>query len=82
MRDICLAAGLLEHEIALTEVHATNPEDCPLPFYESTAFDKLFNHFCGTGEMPIGVAKARTGEPDVWILNRLAEACNTSQSVV
>jgi hypothetical protein len=33
--------------------------------------DKLYNYFCGTGEMPYGVAKFRTGEADVWILEKL-----------
>lgn len=34
-------------------------------------FDKLFEHFCFTGEMPYGVAKARTGDPHEWITNKL-----------
>jgi len=82
MKKICIAAGLLEPEIELTEFHVENPADSPLPFYESTAYIKLFNHFCDTGEMPLGVAKARTGEPDVWILERLIAACNADQAVV
>ena len=81
MRDICIAAGLLEPEIALTREHVENPEYDASPFYESTAFDKLFNHFCDTGEMPYDVAKARTEEPDLWILDRLA-SCNSDQAVV
>jgi len=71
MRKICIAAGLLEPEIELTRFHVENPTDCPLPFYESAAYAKLFSHFCDMGEMPYGVAKAKTGEPDLWILNRL-----------
>ena len=81
MREICIAAGLLEPEIELTEFHVDNPADCPLPFYESTAYIKLFNHFCDTGEMPLGVAKARTGEPDIWILDRLI-SCKSGSAVV
>ncbi len=45
--------------------------DESLMFYGSSAYEKLFLHFCNTGEMPYGVAKARTGEPDLWILERL-----------
>lgn len=45
--------------------------DDSLLFYGSTAYEKLFLYFCNTGEMPYGVAKARTGEPDIWILEQL-----------
>ena len=76
MRKICLEAGLLEHEIALTRTYVENPESDVTIFYETPAFDKLFNHCWETGEMPYGVAKAKTGEPDLWILNRLA-ACKS-----
>lgn len=40
---------------------------------EPETFDKLFDHFCNNGEMPYGVAKARTGDPDQWIANRIAQ---------
>lgn len=30
-------------------------------------YDTLFAHYCFTGEMPYGVAKARTGDPYEWI---------------
>lgn len=32
---------------------------------------ELFNHYCNVGEMPYGTAKARTGDPDEWLFNRL-----------
>jgi hypothetical protein len=38
-------------------------------FIESTAYVKLFDHF--SYEMPYGIAKARTGDPDLWILSKL-----------
>lgn len=34
-------------------------------------FDFLFEHFCNNGEMPYGVAKARTGDPYEWVLDKL-----------
>jgi hypothetical protein len=34
---------------------------------------RLYEHFLNNGEMPYGVAKARTGDPDFWIYDRLAE---------
>ena len=41
-------------------------------FYSSSAYEKLFEYFAfDTAEMPYGVAKARTGDPDVWILEYL-----------
>ena len=30
-------------------------------------YDALFSYYCGTNEMPYGVAKARTGDPYEWI---------------
>jgi|TARA_B110000467_G_C18307936_1_gene475975 hypothetical protein len=41
-------------------------------FYDSTAFLKLYEYFAfKTGDMPYDIAKARTGDPDMWILERL-----------
>ena len=40
-------------------------------FIDSIAFAKLFEYYAD--EIPYGIAKARTGEPDVWILYKLAE---------
>lgn len=37
---------------------------------EST-FEKLFEYYCNQNEIPYGVAKARTGDPYDWILNRV-----------
>ena len=34
-------------------------------------YDKLYAYYAS--DMPYGVAKARTGDPDEWILNRLEE---------
>jgi hypothetical protein len=36
-------------------------------------FDELYEHFCNNGEMPYGVAKARTGDPAAWLVDRLEE---------
>lgn len=38
-------------------------------FLGSSAYDKLFDYF--SDEMPYGIMKARDGDPDVWILDRL-----------
>ena len=42
-------------------------------FYDTPAYRKLYDYFCSTGEMPYGVAKARTGDPDIWILEYLTD---------
>lgn len=36
-------------------------------------FDALYDYYLNTGEMPYGVAKARTGDPDQWILEKVEE---------
>ena len=69
LKDIYCGSNLLEEEIDLMESYIEEDNDgC---FIETRAFEKLFNYFCESGEMPYGVAKARTGDPDDWILNRL-----------
>ena len=41
-------------------------------FFYSTAYNKLYEYFAfETCEMPYGTAKARDGEPDIWILEKL-----------
>jgi hypothetical protein len=36
-----------------------------------TLYDKLYNHYINSGEMPYGTAKGRDGDPDYWILDQL-----------
>jgi len=43
-------------------------------FFYSTAYNKLYEYLAFvTAEMPYGIAKARDGDPDVWILEYLEE---------
>jgi len=35
------------------------------------AYEALFGYFFDKGEMPYGIAKARTGMPDEWIADEL-----------
>jgi len=39
----------------------------------SSSYEKLFNYYLDSGEMPYGIAKAREGDPDYWILDQLEE---------
>jgi len=37
----------------------------------SDFYNDLYEYFLNSGEMPIGIAKARTGDPDLWISEKL-----------
>ena len=67
IKEIYMQAGLSESEIKDMPSYISDDLD----FYGTPAFDKLYNYFCDSGEMPYEVAKARTETPDVWILERL-----------
>jgi hypothetical protein len=41
--------------------------------YGEPLYEALFDYYMNSGEMPYGVMKARTGDPDVWIADRLYE---------
>ena len=69
--EIYREAKLTQDEIGEMPEHIANGD----AFYDSSAYEKLFEHFAfDTGEMPYGTAKARDGDPDVWILERLEKA--------
>ena len=39
--------------------------------YGSEVYEELYDYYVNSGEMPYGVMKARDGDPDVWIADRL-----------
>ena len=41
--------------------------------YGSEVYDDLFDYYMSSGEMPYGIMKAREGDPDVWIVDRLID---------
>ena len=69
MTEIYERAGLTSDEIEQMPVFIEEGSGSDFIFTDS--FEKLFNYFLDTNEMPYGVAKARTGEPDTWILDYL-----------
>jgi len=71
LKEIYSEAGLGITEIALVQTYL---EDDDGRFMDTKAYEKLNDYFCNTGEMPLLVAKGRTGEPDGWILDYL-NAC-------
>ena len=65
--EIYNSAGLTVQEIGKMPQYLDWDDE----FYSSSAYEKLCEYFCSSGEMPYGVAKARTGDPDIWILEEL-----------
>ena len=64
------AAGLSDREVQELKPHIAGTAD---DFYDTPMYDKLYEYFAfTTDEMPYDVAKARTEDPDTWILNHLA----------
>lgn len=57
-----------EERIRIANVHNEITEYDDLP---EALRDKIYNHFVTNGDMPIGVAKARTGDPTEWIGDHL-----------
>ena len=61
-------AGLTEEDRSRMPSYIEGVEE----FYGTNAYDKLYAYFAFEAcEMPYGVCKARTGDPDVWILEEL-----------
>lgn len=71
LRQIYLDSGLTSTEMNQMGAYIAGS----IEFYGSSAYDKLYHYFTvETGEMPYGVAKARTETPDEWILDYLEGA--------
>jgi hypothetical protein len=69
MEEIYKAARLSEVDIGIMQLVLADED---VEFYNTSAFEKLFEYFAfETGQMPYGIAKARTGEPDIWIIEYL-----------
>ncbi len=65
MKNETKLMGLSAQDI---EFIKANPDD----FLENEAiFSKLYDHYCSNGEMPYGTMKARTGDPDTWIYDKV-----------
>ena len=70
--EIYNSASLTPKEIKQMSAWLSPHCDDEYMFYDSSAYEKLFEYFAfETGEMPYGTAKARDGEPDTWILEKL-----------
>ena len=70
-------ARLTQEEIEMMSEYIEGSKE----FYGTSAYDKLYEYFAfNTNEMPYGVAKARTGDPDSWIIDKLAGENQESSS--
>ncbi len=66
--EIYNEAGLTENDRSRMPSYIEGEDE----FYGSEAYGKLYEYFAFEAcEMPYGVAKARTGCPDEWILERI-----------
>ncbi len=71
LTEIYNAAGLTEDDRSRMPSYIEGEDE----FYGSEAYGKLYEYFAFEScEMPYGIAKARTGDPDYWILEYL-EVC-------
>ena len=52
-------------------IHTIDDLDVAIENY-GTAYEDLYTYFLDSGEMPYGVAKARTGDPGTWLYERIA----------
>ena len=68
------AAGLSKDEISQMWGFIKETKD-PFDFMDTPMYEKLFEYFAFDGpiRMPYGTAKARDGDPDVWILDYLLD---------
>jgi hypothetical protein len=41
--------------------------------YGEPLYEDLYGYYMDSGEMPYGTMKARDGDPDVWIADRIEE---------
>ena len=78
MKNLYEKAGLTPAEVALMSSYIDGTVD----FYDTEAYNKLYEYLAFEAcLMPYGVAKARTGDPDEWILNHV-ESCISEDIVV
>lgn len=72
--NVMKAAGLSKDEISQMWKYVKG-DDFGDDFFDTPMYEKLFDWFAFDGpaddRMPYGTAKARDGDPDLWILDRL-----------
>ena len=68
IRELYEDAGLTTEEISAIPLFIEGEGE----FFESKAYEKLYEYFAFEScEMPYGTAKARDGDPEEWIMDKL-----------
>lgn len=67
--QILLDKGLNEEDAAIILKNIKSKNS----IYGLPGYSDLFQYYCNSGLMPYGIAKARTGDPDVWISEALEQ---------
>lgn len=60
----------MQHEEMISKVGHQLLKGQPLT---ESQFDYFFDYYCNSGEMPYGVAKARTGDPYDWVDSKITK---------
>ena len=67
--SVYTAARLTPEEITLT--NDTIESESDVDFHGTGAYYKLYGYFLDEQEMPIEIARAQTGDPAEWVIDRL-----------
>jgi len=51
------------------QIFVKNPEED----ISDAAYEKAYTYYLSNGEMPYGTAKARSGDPYMWVMDRLEQ---------
>ncbi|PZR77348.1 MAG: hypothetical protein DI537_43335 [Stutzerimonas stutzeri] len=62
------AALVAKHRTAIDQIQSGEIDELP-----EDAYQDFYEHYLLAGEMPYGTAKARTGDPYIWVNDRVLE---------
>lgn len=62
---------MLDKILATHNIHTVDDLDLAIEQY-GKAFEDLYEYFLNSGEMPYGVAKARSGDPGTWLYEKIS----------
>jgi hypothetical protein len=66
------AALVAKHRVAIDQVQKGEIDELP-----DDAYEDFYGHYLSTAEMPYGTAKARTGDPYIWVNDRVLRDVKT-----
>lgn len=65
-------ALVAKHRVALDQLQDNQIDELP-----DDAYEDFYGHYLNAGEMPYGIAKARTGDPYQWVNDRVLSDLKT-----